>query len=58
MPKYCLYISGYGAEVCWEKLTKAQYDFWTENEELLSDHIFYQKDNDVPDFANLTDHEY
>ena len=54
MHYYNIYISGYGAEVCWHPLSKEAYDFYEENDDILTEHLF-EENNDVPDFANLTE---
>ena len=51
---YNIYISGYGAEVCWHPLSKETYDYYEENDDILTEHLF-EENNDVPDFANLTE---
>ena len=54
MHYYNIYIGGYGGEVCWHSLSKEAYEYYQENDDMLTEHIL-EENNDVPDFANLTD---
>ena len=53
MHYYNIYFWGYGQEVCYHPLTKEVFNYYQENEEKLCEHIL-NEDNDVPDYANLT----
>jgi len=54
MHYYYISLCGYGNQVSWNKLSKECFEFYQENDELLDDHLF-DDNNDVPEFANLTE---
>jgi len=54
MHYYNIYIGGYGGEVCWHSISKDAYNYFNENNEMLTEHIL-NENNDVPDYADLTD---
>ena len=54
MHYYNISIGGYGGEVCWHSISKEAYNYFNENDEMLTEHIL-NENNDVPDYADLTD---